>query len=80
MPLDCQAPVSLYCSMAKSKPNTVKTAYDFAPEVKHKLSTLKADLRLKGIPATETGIISVLVEGAKLESLTRLYRRTLLGN
>jgi hypothetical protein len=60
-----------------SKPNTIKTAYDFDPAIKHRLATLKADLRLKGIAATETGILELLVSEAKLESLARLYRRYL---
>jgi hypothetical protein len=58
-----------------SKSGSVKTAYDFDPRVKHKLAMLKADLRLKGIAASETGIIELLVTEAKLESLARLYRR-----
>lgn len=60
-----------------SKSGSVKTAYDFDPKVKHKLAMLKADLRLRGIAASETGIVEVLVSEAKLESLARLYRRYL---
>jgi hypothetical protein len=60
-----------------SKSRTVKVAYDLDAAVKHKLAMLKADLRLKGIAASETGIIELLVIEAKLEPLSRLYRRSL---
>jgi hypothetical protein len=60
-----------------SKPNSVKVAFDFDPKLKHRLSMLKADLRLRGIAATETGILEVLVSEVKAESLARAYRRYL---
>jgi hypothetical protein len=58
-----------------SKAHSVKVAYDIDPAVKHKLATMRADLRLRGIAATETGILEILVTEAKLETLARLYRR-----
>ena len=56
---------------------TVKVAYDLDPRAKHKLSVLKADLRLKGIPATETRILEVLIEAADPSRLATLYRKHL---
>ena len=60
-----------------SKPNSVKVAYDFDPEVKHRLATLKADLRRRGIAATETNILEALVTEVKLVALARLVKRHL---
>ncbi len=60
-----------------SKKNTVKVAYDLAPEAKHTLAVLKADLRLKGIAATETGILEVLIGLADVRRLAAEYRRYL---
>lgn len=59
-----------------SKKGSVKASYDFTPEAKHKLSTLRADLRYAGVKATETGILEVLIAGAKPDgALERAYRR-----
>jgi hypothetical protein len=60
-----------------SKSGSVKVAFDFDPRIKHKLALLKADLRLRGIAATETGILEVLITQAKLDGLARSYRRYL---
>ncbi len=60
-----------------SKRDSVKVAFDFDPEVKYKLTILKAELRRKGIAATETGILEALVSEVKLDSLARAYRRYL---
>lgn len=56
---------------------TVKVAYDLDLRAKHRLSVLKADLRLKGIAATETGILEVLIEAADPSRLATLYRKYL---
>lgn len=50
-------------------------AYDFTREAKYNLAQLKAELRFRDIPATETGILEVLVNGASIESLARAYKR-----
>lgn len=60
-----------------SKEGTVKVAFDFDPEVKFKLATFKAELRRRGIAASETGILEVLVGNATLEGLARAYKRYL---
>jgi len=60
-----------------NKPMTVKVSYDLDTEVKRKLAIFKAELRAKGIAATETGILEVLVTDAKVETLARSYRRWL---
>ena len=59
-----------------SKPNSVKVAYDFDAEVKYRLATLKADLRRRGVAATETNILEALVTEAKFETLARLVSVT----
>jgi hypothetical protein len=61
-----------------SKKGSVKVAYDFTPEAKYNLARLKAELRYKGIPATETGILEVLLNDAEAnDHLIRAYRRYL---
>jgi hypothetical protein len=61
-----------------SKKGTVKVAYDFSHEAKYNLTRLKAELRYKGIPATETGLLEVLVADAEPDDrLIRAYRRYL---
>lgn len=74
--LDYRVP-RFYNPPMASKSNSVKVAFDFDPKLKHRLAMLKADLRLRGIPATETGVLEVLVGEAKLEGLARAYRRYL---
>ncbi|HEY1978218.1 MAG TPA: hypothetical protein VGG89_16820 [Candidatus Baltobacteraceae bacterium] len=54
---------------------TVKVAYDFDTEVKFKLASLKAELRRRGIAATETCILEALVREAKVDAVARAYRR-----
>lgn len=58
-----------------SKPGSVKLTFDLDPEVRFALMLLKEKLRLKGIPATATGVIEVLVKEANVDSLARAYRR-----
>jgi hypothetical protein len=60
-----------------SKSGSVKVAFDFDPEVKFQLATFKAELRRRGIAATETGILAVLLSEAKLDALARAYKRYL---
>lgn len=60
-----------------SKKGSVKVAYDFSPDTKYDLTMLKAELRHKGIPATETGILEVLVANVNLDALARAYRKYL---
>lgn len=61
-----------------SKKGTIKATYDFTPEAKFNLARLKAELRYRGIPATETGILEVLLNGAEADDrLMRAYRRYL---
>lgn len=61
-----------------SRKGSVKVSYDFTPEAKYNLSQLKAELRYKGVPATETGILEVLVNEAEADDhLVRAYRRYL---
>ena len=56
----------------------MKVAYDFSPEAKFNLTRLKAELRYKGVAATETGILEVLLNDAKADDhLIRAYRRYL---
>jgi hypothetical protein len=58
-----------------AKPTNVKVAYNMSATAKHKLATLKADLRLKGLPATEIGILELLIEGADENRLAAAYRK-----
>jgi hypothetical protein len=60
-----------------SKPNSAKISLDLDPHLKHKLGVLKADLRLQGLPATETLIIELLLSEAKTSTIARLLRRHL---
>lgn len=66
---------SILFQMATRK--TVKVAYDLDADTKYNLTILKAELRRKGIPATETGILEVLVDGADINMLARAYRKHL---
>ena len=54
---------------------TVKVAYDLNIEAKHKLMLLKADLRLAGVSATETGILELLIAQTDVKRLLTAYRR-----
>jgi hypothetical protein len=61
-----------------SKKGSVKATFDFSPEARYNLTRLKAELRYKGIPATETGILEVLLNEAEADDrLVRDYRRYL---
>lgn len=67
-----------YTPTMPSKKGTIKATYDFTPEAKFNLARLKAELRYRGIPATETGILEVLLNGAEADDrLMRAYRRYL---
>ncbi len=47
-----------------------KTSYDFDAKVKHKLESLKSDLKLRGLTGVfETAITEALVESAKVGDL-----------
>lgn len=46
-----------------------KTTFDLAVAVKHRLATLKADFRAKNLPATESVIVEMLIEGADVKIL-----------
>ena len=58
-----------------AKPTKVKVAYDMSALAKHKLATLKANLRLKGYTATEIGILELLIEGADENRVATAYRK-----
>ena len=61
-----------------SKKGSVKVAYDFTREAKYNLTRLKAELRYRGVPSTETGILEVLLNEAEPnDRLIRAYRRYL---
>jgi len=61
-----------------SKKGSVKASYDFTREAKYNLTQLKAELRYRGVPATETGILEVLLNEAEADDhLVRAYRRYL---
>lgn len=63
-----------------SKKGSVKATFDFSPEAKYNLARLKAELRYKGLPATETGILEVLLNDAEADDrMIRAYRRYLEG-
>jgi hypothetical protein len=65
-----------YTVAVPSKKGSVKASYDFTPEAKFNLARLKAELRYKGVPATETGILEVLLNGAEADDrFIRAYRR-----
>jgi hypothetical protein len=67
-----------YNRFVPSKKGSVKASYDFTPEAKFNLARLKAELRYKGVPATETGILEVLLNGAEADDrFIRAYRRYL---
>jgi hypothetical protein len=61
-----------------SKKGTVKVSYDFSREAKFNVARLKAELRYKGVAATETGILEVLLNEAECDDhLIRAYRQYL---
>ena len=61
------------------KPKTVdtertKTSISLIPEAKFKLSTLKAELRLKGFSVSESDVLEALILGADPALMGRLLR------
>ena len=61
-----------------SKKGSVKATFDLSPEARYNLTRLKAELRYKGVPATETGILEVLLNDADADDrMIRAYRRYL---
>jgi|GEM_PF-5632055 len=55
----------------------VKTSYELLPEIKHKLTGLKNDLRLRlpGVTGiSEAAIIEALIGSARLSDLEKLFR------
>ena len=57
-----------------SKARSVKVGFDFNPDSEFKLGTHKAELRHRGLPATETGILELLIARAKPDALARAWR------
>lgn len=57
-----------------SQKKTVKVGFDFTLDAKFQLASLKAELRHRGVPATETGILELLVARAKPDALARAWR------
>lgn len=39
----------------------IKSTFELSPQAKHRLAMLKADMRIKGLPATEAAIVEALV-------------------
>ena len=66
-----------YNSDMPKKKSTVKVAYDLTLEAKRKLATLKMELRYKEIPASETGILEVLLDHANVSTVATHYRKYL---
>ena len=56
-------------------PRKRKTSYDFDAEAKHRLESLKSDLRREGYSASETAILEVLIRGAKVAELKKHFER-----
>ena len=52
-----------------------KTSLMLAAESKHKLSTLKADLRLRGMSVTESEIVDILVGATSADALARSLKK-----
>jgi hypothetical protein len=52
-----------------------KTSLMLASESKHKLSTLKADLRLRGLRVTESEIVDGLITATSADALTRMLKK-----
>lgn len=51
-----------------------RVTYDLTPEAKHKLASMKNDLRLQGYRVTERAIILALISAANLETIVRLLK------
>lgn len=51
-------------ALAPESPPKEKTSFSLSPDAKFKLATLKANLRRRGYPATESGIVEALIERA----------------
>jgi len=50
---------------------SARATFDLTPEAKHKLATMKNDLRLIGLRATERSIILALIGSANLEQVAK---------
>lgn len=57
-----------------TKKKSVKVGFDFTLDAKFQLASLKAELRHRGVPATETGILELLIARAKPDTLARAWR------
>ncbi len=55
---------------------TRKTSFHISPAAKRKLESLKSELRFEDyVGATESAIVDVLIEGAKLAELKRHFKK-----
>jgi hypothetical protein len=58
------------------RPAKTKTSLMLAAESKHKLSTLKADLRLRGLSTvTESEIVDTLIRATSADALARMLKK-----
>jgi hypothetical protein len=57
------------------KPAKTKTSLMLLSETKHKLSTLKADLRLRGVAVTESEVVDTLIGMTSTDSLARILKK-----
>jgi hypothetical protein len=51
-----------------------KTSVSLLPQVKYKLATLKAELRLKGLSVSESDVMEALIVDADAGTLARLLK------
>jgi hypothetical protein len=66
-----KAPKSLKKAVGREKLTTTLSA-----EARHKLTVLRADLRLAGVPINEGEILDALIEKADKDALARQVRST----
>lgn len=52
----------------------VKATFELDPQVKLKLAMMKAELRAKGVPATEAAIVEALIDSANPSAVSRLVK------
>jgi hypothetical protein len=63
--------------MARGKPPRIARAtFDLSSTAKYKLATMKNDLRLAGLKATEKGIVEMLILNADIKLIRRLLPAT----
>lgn len=55
----------------------VKATFELDPQVKLKLATMKAELRAKGIPATEAAIVEALIDEANPKKVPAMMKSRL---